>query len=66
MERKPSLCLSRRLIYLYILMSCKHAHEDTESGINLFFSYLRCDTARGYTGNPREIGGSCAQGGMFL
>lgn len=39
-------------------MLCRHAHEDTESGINLFFSYLRCDTARGYTGNPREIGGS--------
>lgn len=47
-------------------MSCRHAHEDTESGINLFISYLRCDTARGYTGNPREIGGSCTQGGMFL
>lgn len=32
----------------------------------MFFSYSRCDTARGYTGNPREIDGSCTPGGMFL
>lgn len=30
MERKTSLCLFHKLIYLYVLMSCKHAHEDTE------------------------------------